>query len=449
MPSVSIKYGENAVWNKSDIVVCLEALVPQPAGDSATDAEPSHVPDSPAVDVIILDGAAVVNMLKPGTERTFSEYATHVFLTYITTQLQNAQRVDVVWDEYVQGSLKSYTRSVRGKGSRRRVESSSTIPRNWQEFLRNEDNKRELFSFLSLQTAKLETDRQVIITHHKEVLCTQSRDTSALAPCTHEEADTRIFLHVSDAVNQGHDKVMIHTVYYVLVLAVAAVQKLHVGELWVAFATGKSFRYLPAHEMAGALGPEKCTALPFLHAFSGCDTVSSFAGRGKKTVWDVWNAFDEVTPAFCTLASMPSNIDGQIEVLEHFVVILYDRTSSEVRVNDARKHLFCQKSRPMDGLPPTQSALIEHTKRAAYQAGHIWAQMLVTVPKLPSPGEWGWQETNNGWEVEWTTLPEASKACRELLRCGCQKGCRRQCKCVKAVLQCTALCQCRGLCERD
>lgn len=169
----------------------------------------------------------------------------------------------------------------------------------------------------------------------------------------------------------------------------------------------------------------------------------------EKTVWDIWNAFDEVTPAFCTLASMPSNIDGQIEVLEHFVVILYDRTSSEVRVNDARKHLFCQKSRPMDGLPPTQSALIEHTKRAAYQAGHIWAQMLVTVPKLPSPGEWGWQETNNGWEVEWTTLPEASKACRELLRCGCQKGCRRQCKCVKAVLQCTALCQCRGLCERD
>ena len=43
-----------------------------------------------------------------------------------------------------------------------------------------------------------------------------------------------------------------------------------------------------AHEMAGALGPERCIALPFVHAFSGCDTVSSFAGRGKKTVWEIW-----------------------------------------------------------------------------------------------------------------------------------------------------------------
>jgi len=68
----------------------------------------------------------------------------------------------------------------------------------------------------------------------------------------------------------------------VLVLAIAAVQQLKIDELWVAFASGKSFRYLPAHEMAGALGPEKCIALPFRHAFSGCDTVSSFPGRGKK-----------------------------------------------------------------------------------------------------------------------------------------------------------------------
>ncbi len=69
-----------------------------------------------------------------------------------------------------------------------------------------------------------------------------------------------------------------------LVLAIAAVQQLSIDELWLAFGSGKSFRYLPAHEMAGALGPEKCIALPFVHALSGCDTVSSFAGCGKKTV---------------------------------------------------------------------------------------------------------------------------------------------------------------------
>jgi len=44
---------------------------------------------------------------------------------------------------------------------------------------------------------------------------------------------------------------------------------------------------------------------------------------------------------------------------------------------------------------------VEHTKRAAKQAGHIWAQMFVPVPNLPSPSEQEWvQTTNGGWEVK-------------------------------------------------
>ena len=74
----------------------------------------------------------------------------------------------------------------------------------------------------------------------------------------------------------------------VVVLAVAAAQGLKAGdELWLAFGTGKSFRYLAAHEISATLGPEKARALPVFHALTGCDTVSSFAGHGKKTAWAV------------------------------------------------------------------------------------------------------------------------------------------------------------------
>jgi len=127
---------------------------------------------------------------------------------------------------------------------------------------------------------------------------------------------------------------------------------------------------------------------------------------------------------------------------------MYDRTSTEMKVNEAWKKLFSQKSRSIDSIPPTQAALLEHTKRAAYQAGHIWAQMFVAVPNLPSSSEWVWvQIANEGWEVKWTALPEASWACHELLRCGCKNGCRSKCKCVKAVLRYTSLCKCGGLCD--
>jgi len=86
--------------------------------------------------------------------------------------------------------------------------------------------------------------------------------------------------------------VKVHTVDSdVLVLGISAVQHLNIDELWIAFSSGKYFRYLPAHEMAHALGPQKCIALPLVHAFSGCDTESRFAGYGKKTMWNVVGNF--------------------------------------------------------------------------------------------------------------------------------------------------------------
>ena len=43
--------------------------------------------ESPSVEVAIIDGAALVNMLKPSTSRTFDEYAATVFLPYICRQI--------------------------------------------------------------------------------------------------------------------------------------------------------------------------------------------------------------------------------------------------------------------------------------------------------------------------------------------------------------------------
>ncbi len=69
----------------------------------------------------------------------------------------------------------------------------------------------------------------------------------------------------------------------VVVLAVASAQRLNIPELWIAFGAGKHFRFLACHEIARTLGPDRCIALPMFHALTGCDTVSCFSGRGKKT----------------------------------------------------------------------------------------------------------------------------------------------------------------------
>ncbi len=190
--------------------------------------------------------------------------------------MKTCSRVDV-WDEYRQDSLKASTRGKHGKGIRRLVQADSAIQGNWESFLRIDDNKTELFTFLAeqLSTFNATDDRIVVSTLRMEVVCNcPSKDTSQISPCNHEEADTRIMLHVKDAVQTGMRQIMIRTVDTdVVVIAISIGHKLNILNLWIAFGVGKhnTIRYIPVHEIAAKLGPSKSSALLFFHAFSGCD----------------------------------------------------------------------------------------------------------------------------------------------------------------------------------
>ena len=138
-------------------------------------------------------------------------------------------------------------------------------------------------------------------------------------------------------------------------------------QLWIAFGTGKHLRYIPAHEIATSLGAEKAQALPMFHAFTGCDTVSSFAGKGKKTAFDTWRSFNAVTEVFARLVTRPTSLDNVcMSVLESYVVLMYDRGSDETTVDSARKHMFTSKARYIDAIPPTRAALLQHARRVTY-----------------------------------------------------------------------------------
>ena len=196
-------------------------------------------------------------------------------------------RLDLVWDRYIAGTLKATARAKRGKGIRQRVTASARIPKNWQNFLRTDLNKQELFSFLSntLVNSINEVQKELVVTEERQVLCVPAqKDVNQLAPCSHEEADSRMMLHVHHASKHGHNRILVRTVDTdVVVLAVMTAEKLPADvQIWLAFGTGKYFRYLAAHKIAASLGSEKALALHMFHALTGCDTVSAFVGHGKK-----------------------------------------------------------------------------------------------------------------------------------------------------------------------
>ena len=89
-----------------------------------------------------------------------------------------------------------------------------------------DENKTELFNFLAHEVVEnLSTEKEFFSTCGKHVLCSRvHQDVSALALCSHEEADTRMFLHAKDAAEKGNRRIMLRTVDTdVVVLAVSTV----------------------------------------------------------------------------------------------------------------------------------------------------------------------------------------------------------------------------------
>ena len=106
---------------------------------------------------------------------------------------------------------------------------------------------------------------------------------SNLTPCSQEEADTRLILHAADAVVQGKRRVSILTVNTdVVVLAATFFSQIKPDVMWIAFSPGKNFCFVPIHEIVSSLTLKICSSLLAFHAFTGCNTVSSFGGRQKK-----------------------------------------------------------------------------------------------------------------------------------------------------------------------
>ena len=182
--------------SKCDLIQCMDKLV--------------GTKESPNPSVVVLDYALYVEMLKPQFCKNSMEYSEKVFLPYIKQSIENVQKLDLVWDEYIPNNLKASTRQKRRTGARRRV-LPSMVPRNWQEFFRLDDTKRELFLSLSEQVMKMAIEgKQIIVTKGEEVLCFPPETRrNELSPRSHEEADTRTMVHIADAVQDGHQSVMI------------------------------------------------------------------------------------------------------------------------------------------------------------------------------------------------------------------------------------------------
>ena len=153
----------------------------------------------------------------------------------------------------------------------------------------------------------MQTNKVVISTKGESIVSNNDLHGSHF-PCTQEEFDTRILLHVKNASANGHSTVLVRSVDTdVVAIAIALYQKLEtLREFWVWFSTGKNQHFIPIHSIAESLGKTKSLSLPMFHSVTGCDQISFFAGRGKKNAWNAWTKYQELTKALVRLSYCPT-----------------------------------------------------------------------------------------------------------------------------------------------
>ena len=164
--------------------------------------------------------------------------------------------------------------------------------RNYQSFLRVNDNKTELNQLVASEVNNMDCPQGTLIvsTRGAQVLCSSDLESiDMIMPCDHEEADTRTMLHAAHMKQQGTDSVVVRTNDTdVLILATYTQALLGFNEFWLSFGVGRSHKFIPVHDIVLQIGRSAALALIGFHAFTGCDPIPSIRNKGKKTCSDLW-----------------------------------------------------------------------------------------------------------------------------------------------------------------
>lgn len=416
------------------------------------------LPNSTESTCVVIDGMALVQSIgKPSKATTFGELA-DVFSSSVLKDLHDEwTRVDIIFDQYDLKSAKSGTRTKRNVKSRkvRRIidRRENLLPSSWSSFIGLTENKQNLIQFLTSELQKkmgllqptqtlviaggMNDGRLVVSNHDRPEEMVKQHMNS-----THEEADSRMILHVIDAANCGFERIIVRSRDTdVLVLLIHHKHRFN-GNVWMSAGTSKCPRFIPINDVCGSLTPDQTVALPAYHAVTGCDTTSQFSGRGKKSTWKAFSAHP-------TLLKL-DNETGEFNLndAETFVMKIYSPSSKATDINDLRHDMF-HRVADLEKLPPTRDSLKQHLLRSLYQC-KIWSCAHIAIPDLPSIEKYGWKydDSSKSMAPILMTSEPLPKTLKELLTCKCttSKCSSSRCNCVKSNVACSLACACAMTC---
>ena len=242
----------------------------------------------------IADGMAFLRQI-PTTKLTYKDFAVKL-LKLVLLHAKNAKRVDVVFDCYFKNSIKDIERMRRLHGNviLKHIVPTSQI-KQWSHLLSSEDFKKKLVNFVVNECRNHKTllGNKILYARNDEEtirIASNSIDIIAALRSDHEETDTRMCLHAKPASHEYPRIVISIPDTDVFMISLSASTRISFF-LYIMTGTRDKRRLIDMNTVADhayqRFNKTNCSKRLFfdatlgLYCFTGCDSTSSFAAKGK------------------------------------------------------------------------------------------------------------------------------------------------------------------------
>ena len=412
-------------------------------GDQSKKFSPNTRNKTNATRILIVDAMEVLKGITKTSKMTKILHLQEEFIKRISRLLHGYDEGRIVFDKYVDESLKNKTRMKRSQTTAEfAIHPEMSLTMSIKELLSASSTKRSLTIMIANATLNHfidENQAKIVVVYDDKIVKGECRERVELH--THEEADTLIPYQVLACIDeQEEDKALDIDVTtpdtdVITYCADVDAKGLLKDNVSLSIITGKNTkstcrRVVDVRERVKALGSTKAKALIGLHNFTGADWGGKFVGISKQKWCDAFMKLPDESPVLESLSIMgETHIPGELQnaelplnvaALEPFVCSVYS-TNGPKNLPELRWELFRTKNREGEMLPPTRASLLPHIIRCNYISRRDKSYTPAN-PVLPPIEENGWNlEQGIYTPVMCLNLP-APKAVIELVKCSCIKG---------------------------
>ena len=399
----------------------------------------------------------VMALLRSGSvksHKTFGKFIEDEANSKLDNLCKNANRIDFVFDAYLDGSVKDSERARRSEKPPIEINSidfETPLPTDMDTFWGSASNKRKLQDFYRkwlVANAKIKwANTQIVLSGTGigdvdkrlcvEVIGADEIDEIGELMLDIEEADMRLMPHMLHAVQDGAKRVVcLSNDTDVIVLSLHHFPTLRqngLQELWIRAGIGDTTRYLPIHTLAMKMGRQMCSMLPAAHALTGNDIVSKLGTKASA----VKAGASKLIKAFGK--RVDGSLDNVISNAEEYLVKLINPRCPYKTMDELRYYKYHQaKNITIADLPPTSYQLRGHILRALYST-HLQLNCMQGV--VIDPRQFGFEEDDNLLvpSVLQRILPGDFPHC-----CTCGKCATARCTCRSQNRPCCMYCKCQG-----